>query len=424
MITPLNWIMQLVERHVITKTHSFWSSLNQVCFASKNLYNKANYNIRQSLIFCGEFPHYNLLDKVLKSTSEYRALPAKVAQQTLRNLEQNWSSFFAGIKEYKSYPEKFLGQPKLPKYKDKNGRHLVIYTAQAVSKKSLKKGLLKLSGLDFSFPTKIGEEKLNQVRVIPKNNYYIIEVIYEKEEEKTKEKIEKIASIDLGINNLIGLTSNQLGFTPILINGRILKSINQFYNLKKAKLQKQLPSGQYWSNRLNLLTRKREEKINNYFHEVSRYLVNLLLKSDIDTLVIGKNKNWKQKVELGKRNNQNFTNIPHHKLREKIKYKCQLVGIKVREIEESYTSVASFLDLDEIPIYGEKTEGEKVKFSGKRIKRGLYRSGGGKLLNADVNGSYNILRKAFPKAFVEGIERCVVHPRLVIPTKQKMKGST
>ncbi|WP_324282744.1 transposase [Cyanobacterium aponinum UTEX 3221] len=416
--------MQLVERHIITKNHSFWSSLDQVCFASKNLYNKANYNIRQSLIFCGEFSNYNLLDKVLKSTPEYRALPAKVAQQTLRNLEQNWSSFFAGIKEYKSHPEKFLGKPKLPKYKDKNGRHLVIYTAQAVSKKSLKQGLIKLSGLDFYFRTKIEGEKLHQVRVIPKNNYYIIEVICEKEEVKAKEKIEKIASIDLGINNLIALTSNQQGFRPILINGRILKSINQFYNLKKAKLQKKLPLGQYWSNRLSLLTRKREEKINDYFHKVSSYLVNILLDSGIDTLVIGKNKNWKQKVELGKRNNQNFANIPHNKLIEKIKYKCELVGIKVRETEESYTSVASFLDLDEMPIYGKVPEGEKVKFSGERIKRGLYRSGSGKLINADVNASYNILRKAFPKAFVEGIERCVVHPRLVIPTKQKMKGST
>ncbi|MGI0480377.1 RNA-guided endonuclease InsQ/TnpB family protein [Geminocystis sp. CENA526] len=416
--------MQLVERHIITKTHSFWSSLDQVCFASKNLYNKANYNIRQSLIFCGEFSSYNLLDKVLKSTPEYRALPAKVAQQTLRNLEQNWSSFFAGIKEYKSHPEKFLGKPKLPKYKDKNGRHLVIYTAQAVSKKTLKQGLIKLSGLDFSFPTKIQGEKLHQVRVIPKNNYYIIEVIYEKEEVKAKDKIEKIAAIDLGINNLIALTSNQQGFTPILINGRILKSINQFYNLKKAKLQKQLPLGQYWSNRLSLLTRKREEKINDYFHKVSSYLVNMLLESGIDTLVIGKNKNWKQEVNLGKRNNQNFTSIPHNKLIEKIKYKCQLVGIKVIEREESYTSVASFLDLDEMPTYGVVREEEKVKFSGRRINRGLYRSSSGKLINADVNASYNILRKAFPKAFVEGIERCVVHPRLVTPTKQKMKGST
>ena len=415
--------MQLVERHIITKNHSFWAELDMVCFASKNLYNKANYNVRQSLFYCGEFSNYNLLDKALKSTPEYRALPAKVAQQTLRNLEQNWRSFFSALKEYKSHPDKFLGQPKLPKYKNKEGRHLVIYTTQAVSKKSLKQGQIKLSGLNFYVPTKVRRENLNQVRIIPKSNCYVIEVIYEKQEEKTKEKIEKIASIDLGINNLIALTSNQLGIEPILINGRVLKSINQFYNLKKALLQKQLPKGKYWSNRLSKLTRKREEKVNDYFHKVSNYLVKILSNWQIDTLVIGKNKNWKQSCKLGKRNNQNFTSIPHNKLIEKMKYKCKLSGIKVIEIEESYTSVASFLDLDKMPVYGEECEGEKLKFSGKRIKRGLYRSSSGKMINADVNASYNILRKAFPNAFVEGIERCVVHPRLVTPTKQKMKGS-
>ena len=298
--------MKLVERHVITKTNSIWSQLDDVCFASKNLYNKANYNMRQSLLFCGEFSSYNLLDKILKSTPEYRALPAKVAQQTLLNLEQNWRSFIAAIQEYKLHPEKFSARPKLPKYKHKDGRHLVIYTAQAVSKKSLKKGRIKLSKLNFSFKSKVKYDNLNQVRVIPQNNCYMIEVIYEKKEEKVKEKSNKIAAIDLGINNLIALTSNQLGSEPILINGRVLKSINQFFNLKKANLQKQLPKGQYWSNRLSHLTRKREQKINDYFHKVSNYVVNMLNDWQIETLVIGKNKNWKQNCKLGKKNNQNF----------------------------------------------------------------------------------------------------------------------
>ena len=318
--------MQLVERHIIKKTHPFWSQLDRVCLASKNLYNKANFNVRQGMIFAREYSNYFLLDKVLKSTSEYRSLPAKVSQQTLRNLEQNWCSFFEAIKEYKLAPEKFSARPKLPKYKEKEGRHLVIYTKQAVSKKTLKGGRIKLSGLNFSFPTMVNYKCLNQVRVVPQS--------------------------------------------------------------------------------------------------CCKYLVEILLELKIDTLVIGKNKNWKQKVNLGTRNNQNFTNIPHEKLIEKIKYKCELKGIKVREIEESYTSRASFLDQDEMPVYGEEREGEKIKFSGRRINRGLYRSKSKKRINADVNGSYNILRKAIPNAFAEGIERCVVHPRLVTPTKQKMKGST
>ncbi len=395
--------MQLVERHVITKTHSFWAELDQVCFASKNLYNKANYNVRQGFILCGQYSNYNLLDQVLKSTTEYRAMPAKVSQQTLRNLDQNWRSFFAAIEEYKLHPDKFLGRPKLPKYLDKKGRHLVIYTAQAVSKTSLKKGRIKLSGLNFSLTTKVKQENLNQVRIVPQSDCYVIEVIYEEKELKTKTTTEKIAAIDLGVNNLIALTSNQLGFSPILINGRPLKSLNQFYNQKKASLQKQLPSTKYWSNRLSRLTRKRQQKINDYYHNVSNYLVKVLLDLNIDTLVIGKNKNWKQSVNLGKRNNQNFTNIPHNILREKISYKCFLKGIKVIEMEESYTSAASFLDLDEMPIYGEEIEGEEIKFSGVRLKRGLYRSKSGKIINADVNASYNILRKAWTKAFAEGI---------------------
>jgi putative transposase len=416
--------MQLVERHVITKNHSFWAELDQVCFASKNLYNKANYNVRQGFIFCGKYSNYNLLDKALKSTREYRAMPAKVSQQTLRNLELNWHSFFAGIEEYKLHPEKFLGRPKLPKYKDKEGRHLVIYTKQAVSKTSLKIGRIKLSGLNFSLPTKVKREKLNQVRIVPQSNCYVIEVIYEEKELKKETCTEEIAAIDLGVNNLIALTSNQLGRRPILINGRPLKSLNQFYNLRCADLQKQLPRGKYWSERLSLMTRIRQQKINDYFHKVSKYLVNLLLEWQIDTLVIGKNKNWKQKIKLGKANNQNFTKIPHNSLIEKIRYKCELKGIKVVETEESYTSKSSFLDSDEIPIYGEEKEKEKISFSGKRISRGLYKTREGKIINSDVNGSYNILRKAFPNAFANGIGRCVVHPRLVTPTKQKTKENS
>ncbi len=413
--------MQLVERHINKKNHRFWLELDQVSFAAKNLYNRANYNVRQGMILTGDFSNYYLLDKVLKTSPEYQALPAKVSQQTLLNLEQNWRAFFAGIKEYSIHPDKFKGPPKFPKYKDKNGRALVTYTQQAVSKKALKKGRIKLSGLKFSFPTKVRFDVLNQVRIVPQTDCYLLEVIYQKQALEPKAKTEKIAAIDLGINNLIALTSNQLGFQPILINGRPLKSLNQFYNQKKSHLQTQLPQGQYWSNRLNRLTRIRKQKINDYFHRVSSYLVGILLENNIDTLVIGKNKNWKQNLNIGKINNQKFTNIPHNILSDKIRYKCELQGIKVKEIEESYTSKASFLEQDTMPVYGEE-KSEKIKFSGQRIKRGLYRSQSGRIINADVNGSYNILRKAFPKAFADGIERCVVHPRLVTPTKQKMKG--
>jgi len=285
----------------------------------------------------------------------------------------------------------------------------------------LRAGIIALSKTNIKIPTKITPALVKEVRIVPGTDCYIIEVIYEKINNLSAKNNEAIASIDLGLNNLIALTSNQVGFQPILVNGRPLKSINQFYNKKKASLQEKLPRGIRASKRILRITRCRNQKINNYLHHTSHFIVNTLVKNSIKMLVIGKNSGQKQEINIGKANNQNFVNIPHSKLIEQLAYKCELVGIKVIESEESYTSVSSFLDSDPIPVYGDDNA-KLVKFSGKRIKRGLYRSNTGKLINSDVNGSYNILRKAFPNAFSNGIERCVVHPRLVTPTKEKRKG--
>ena len=195
----------------------------------------------------------------------------------------------------------------------------------------------------------------------------------------------------------------------------------QFYNKKKATLQEKLPAYTYNSKRILRLTRRRNQKINNYLHHTSQFIVNILVASSIGTLVIGQNNRQKQSINIGQPNNQNFVYIPHSKLIAQLIYKCELVGIKVILTEESYTSLSSFLDNDPIPVYGDGSA-KLIKFSGKRIKRGLYRSGKGKLINSDVNASYNILRKVFPKAFADGIESCVVQPWLVTPTKEKMKG--
>jgi putative transposase len=251
---------------------------------------------------------------------------------------------------------------------------------------------------------------------------YVLEVVYERQESAPlKESSERIAAIDLGLNNLATLTSNQPEFQPILINGRPLKSLNQFFNKRRTALQKKLEGKNSKSSRLTRLTHSRNQKVNDYLHKVSKFLVLELLKSKIDTLVIGYNSGWKRECNLGKRNNQNFVNIPHGKLIKMLTYKCNLVGIKVVITEESYTSRASFIDQDFIPIYGEETE-SRTSFSGQRICRGLYRSRSGQIINADVNASYNILRKAFPEAFGYGIGSCVVQPRLVTPTKVKTKG--
>ena len=321
-------------------------------------------------------------------------------------LDKNWKSFFEAVKAYKVDSSKFTGRPKLPKYKDKvKGRNILVYTIQAISSKLFKKGIIKLSGTDFSIKTKVNPDRICQVRLVPKCDSYVIEVIYD-EQESTASDDNFVASIDLGLNNLVALTSNQPGFTPLLINGRPLKSINQFYNKRKAQLQPQLKGNRKTSPRIQRLTRCRHQKIDNYLHHASRLIVDILRTKQIGTLVVGKNEQWKTEINLGKQTNQNFVSIPHARLIEVLEYKARLVGIKVILQEESYTSQANFLGLDLIPVYG-KTEKEPM-FTGKRIKRGLYKTSTGQLINSDINGSYNILRKAIPNAFSDGIVSCVV----------------
>ena len=229
-----------------------------------------------------------------------------------------------------------------------------------------------------------------------------------------------VASIDLGLDNLVALTSNQPGFIPLLVNGRPLKSINQFYNKRYSRLQSQLKGNRKTSPRIQRLTRCRNQKVDNYLHHASRLIIDILIAKQIGTLVIGKNAQWKTEIDLGKQTNQNFVSIPHSRLIEMLEYKARLVGITVIVQEESYTSRANFLGLDPIPVYG-KTEKEPV-FTGKRIKRGLYKTSTGQLINSDVNAAYNILRKAIPNAFSDGIGSCVVQPRRVNPLKVKVKG--
>jgi putative transposase len=219
----------------------------------------------------------------------------------------------------------------------------------------------------------------------------------------------------------VALTSNQPGFVPVLINGRPLKSINQFYNKRKARLQSQLKGNRQTSSRIQRLTRCRHQKVDNYLHHASRSIINLIASQKIGTLVIGKNAQWKNEIDLGKKTNQNFVSIPHARLIEMLKYKAELMGIQVIEQEESYTSKSNFLNLDPIPVYG-NIKSRDVTFTGNRIKRGLYKTSSGRLINADVNGSYNILRKAIPNAFSDGIESCVVQPRRVNPLEVKAKG--
>jgi len=235
----------------------------------------------------------------------------------------------------------------------------------------------------------------------------MLEVVYKvirNDIEKIKQQpSERIISIDLGLNNFVTITNN-IGLQPIVIKGEGIKSINHFYNKQKAAMISELKkfNNQDWSNRLDKLTIKRNNRIEDFMHKSSSYVINYCIENNIDTLVIGKNEAWKQEIDLGKRNNQNFVQIPYNSFIEKLEYKCQDVSIKFIVNEESYTSKASFIDDDVIPNF-KKNDKNSYVFSGKRIKRGLYKSEEGILINADVNGSYNIGRKVFPMQYAKGV---------------------
>jgi putative transposase len=405
--------MQLVEQHIVKREHSCFTKLDELCFKSKNLYNAGLYEVRQAFFQNQSgYLNYNALQKKFQTEKQkdYCALPAKVSQQILMILDRNFKSFFEALKVFKVNPSKFLARPKIPGYKDKiKGRNLLIYTLQALGKPLLKQGMIRFSGTDIAIPTKVPFNQIQQVRVIPNATCYTIEVIYKVAEQTQRPFNNRIASIDIGLNNLATLTSNG-SFAPLILNGKPLKSINQFYNKKKAKLQADLNGKQKTSKRIQALTHKRNQKVKNYLHHSSRFVINQLVSNQISVLVVGKNNQWKQEITLGSRNNQNFVQIPHATFIDQLKYKAQLVGIRVVLQEESYTSKCSFLDGEAIQKHAD--------YQGKRIKRGLFRSKNGTLLNADVNGSANILKKAFPTAFKGyGIEGVVVHPIRVIPYK-------
>jgi putative transposase len=395
--------MQLVEQHVIKQTDPRYPAIDQASFASKNLYNAANYEIRQAFIQQGVYLCYEEMHRLMKTHEAYQALPRKVSQQVLRLLHKNWVSFFAAIKAWKADPSPFLGRPKLPKYKDKQqGRNILIYTIQALSKPALARGRVLPSGLSIVIETK--QQNVDQVRIIPRQGYYVVEVIYEQTETQADVDPSLYAGVDIGINNLATLTSNKAGFLPRIVNGRPVKSINQYYNKRKADLQSILKDTRFTA-RMERMTRKRTRRIDHYLHTASRRMIDLLLVEGIGTLVIGKNPNWKQECNIGKRNNQNFVNIPHARFIDMLSYKAKLVGIAVMVTEESYTSKCSFLDMEPI--------GKHEQYMGKRVKRGLFRSADGRHINADVNGSYNMIRKVAPDAFEQGSRGCVVHPVLL-----------
>ena len=383
--------MVLVEKHDIKRSSKWYKELDKLCYLSKNLYNATLYTIRQYFFQEKKCLGYNQVNKQFQDENnpDYRALPSKVAQQTQKLVAQNFTSFFALMK--KKTAGQYDKPVRIPKYLNKTkGRQVVHYTSQAVSFncKTVLKGYIKLSGTEILIKTKV--DNVQFVRVIHKGYKIVIEVGYKKEIAVKSPSKEKFAAIDIGLNNLATVTfSDEKGF---IVNGKPLKSINQYFNKKYSQMKSK--QNLSVSRRMQKMSDKRSNKITDYLHKASRYIVNQLVSKRVTDLVIGHNKGWKQDINIGKVNNQNFVSIPYNRLIEMISYKCELSGIRIHLQEESYTSKASFLDLDSIPTFDAvKVDLEKHKFSGRRVKRGLYESRYKQLINADVNGSLNIMRK-------------------------------
>ncbi len=410
--------MQLAEQHCIDKRDPRYSAIDEAAFKSKNLYNAALYEMRQAFIHQGVYLSYEEMDTRMQSHEAYRALPAKVSQQVLRQLADAWKAFREAKAAYEEDPSKFTGRPRLPKYKHKTeGRNILIYTMQAVSrdKKYLAQKIIKPSQLAITVQTTQDPTTIDQVRIVPKNGSYVVEVIYQKAPIQAKVDPSFCVAIDLGVTNLAAIASNRQGFVPQLVNGRPIKTWNQWYNKRIKQLKMQLPKEdrERVTRQMERITKKRNRRIDHYLHAASSRIIDFLIEEGVGTVIIGKNPLWKQETGMGKRNNQNFVSIPHARFVDMLTYKAALVGIQVEVREESYTSKASFLDLDPIPDYKPGDETEHV-FSGKRIGRRnrLYRAKDGRIICADVNGAYNILRKSRPDVFskAKGVAGYVVHP--------------
>jgi putative transposase len=384
--------LQRVERHIIVKN----KRLDELTYLSKNLYNYANYCMRQSFIKTGKLPkEYDLTTKwnaKHRGQADFLTMPTShTAKQAIKLLFKNWKSFFKASKEYKKNPSKFKARPKMPKYKHKTkGRNIIIFTAQNVKVKDGYVHFSKKAGID-PIKTKVTSH-IRQVRIIPQATCFICEVVYEIEKKQVDLVNDTWLSIDLGLNNLV-TTFNNIGEKPFIINGKVIKSINQYYNKQKAKLMSFIGNTGY-SNRINKLTHKRNMKINDYFHKTSRFIVDYCIEHKIEKIIIGDNKDWKQSINIGKRNNQNFVSIPHAKLIQQIQYKAEEVGIEFVLTEESYTSKTDHFALEPLKKHLEKgDDGTPRPTLGKRVKRGLFRSSTNRLINADVNGAIGIARK-------------------------------
>jgi putative transposase len=388
------------------RTEQIWikpnKNLSCLCHLSKNLYNEGNYLIRQEFFNNDKWIHYNSLYHSIKSSENYQQLPAQTAQQVLKILDRSWKSFFKAIKVWGKDNDKFLSRPKLPNYMSKKGEFVLVFTNQQVKLKA--KVLTFPKKVKLAVKTRLSDTTdIREVRIIPKGVEYVLEIVYNKEFNPKPFNKNRFLAIDLGVRNLITMVNNN-GLKPFVINSGVIKSINQYYNKEKARIQSTYDrQGIKTGKTLRRLTDKRNKKINDYFHRTSRKITDYCINNDIGTVAIGYNSEWKQNCRIGKRNTKNFVTIPYYKLIQQLEYKATEQGITVIKQEENHSSKCSFLDNEPIEHHD--------KYAGKRISRGLFKSKEGIIINADVNGAYNILKKAFLNAFkADRIEDVGLHP--------------
>ncbi|MEG4234267.1 transposase [Microcoleus sp. Pol11C3] len=397
--------MELVERHIIKPNHRFYREADRLSLLCKNLYNSANYIYRQNF-FASQQTNALAVYHALKTSPDYKALPAKVAQSTLGLVLKAWTSYYLAVRNYQEDPTKFKAIPKIPHYKGsrerkrEDGRYVVVFNCQAVSKRALKKGYARPSGTNIWLPSKV--TSIREIRIVPKVGCYVVEVLYEKLEQPLQVN-QRVAAIDLGLNNLATLTYNVPGLVPTIFDGRAVKSTNQYCNQVSSVLKSLLPAAQKTSKKLARLWHKRNCKVDYYLHTTSSAIIKELVNHQIGLLAIGWNQDFKDGIKTCKVNNQTFACTPHSRFVQMLQYKGQIAGIKVVLVEESYTSKCSALDREPIQQHSD--------YIGCRVKRGLFRTQTGRFINADVNGSLNIGRKAVGDGFIpNSIEGFVVNP--------------
>ena len=379
-----------VERHVIKPTDERYAQIASICHKSKDLYNYANYILRQAFITEKKLPKEYDLTKLLASENQvdYRSLPAQTSQQVVKLLYKNYKAFFKALKSYRKDKSKFTSNPKLPKYKKKDGYSIAIKT--------------KASSIE-------------QVRIIPKATCFIVEVVFERAI-TSYEKIDgSVASIDLGVSNFVIFLDNQ-GNIPFIINGKEAKAYNRYYHKRLARAQSLLKKDKYVSNEIRRLTFRRDMFMRNFLHQSSSKIIKALKDRKISTLVIGLNADWKQGIGNGKRNNQAFVSLPHKSFIEQTVYKCEEIGVEVILTEESYTS--------KIDHFAQEPMEKRQKYLGKRIHRGLFKSSTGKSINADVNGALGIMRKVFPEKVLKLIgDRGVAFTPVIVNPVNRLKAN-